>query len=426
MNDARLGQTAVADAPATERRRGLSAYQPPPSSASQARKRKNKEGSASKPLGSSTLNEAGSQASVYKRPDFPTLLRGRFLKARLFMREDEEGVDDTTRGILETLEVESHNSPAERRYEADVLQKIMGRLAIKNEVSVITELHDVVCPSAERLAAIYYTDKRLHPTYKRFGELRDEGWTKAPQLITGCPDPKPDYCVGFNDMAFSDEELDILAAAPGIMSSFTASDNIYFPFLTCEAKSPREAIAYAENQNAYAMLVAISSTIDLFRAAKMERSAHRKVLGFSISYNDKTAVVDAYYPVIAGARLAIYRTRRFIMAISPGASDMWRSWRFVRNIYEVWAPKHLKGLKMAINSLKFTINVDGRGSRESQTPTPSESAHRGLQQLDLRSPTPQAGRADSVSVFSDQSRRRRAMTAPLGGDSPKRQKTAMV
>ncbi|KAB2573767.1 hypothetical protein DBV05_g7591 [Lasiodiplodia theobromae] len=339
----------------------------------------------------------------------------------------EKGVDTSTQDLLKSLEAKSHDPPNEPQYDdAEALEALVTGLSSKNEVMVIHELHDLVCPPAERLHAIYFEDERLSTIYKKFVDYRDEPWTQPSQLIAGFPDPKPDYCVGFNDEAFDEVELYVLATVPNIMSSFTAAGNIYFPFLTCEAKAPKEWVKYAENQNAYAMMVAVSSTFDLFQAAGMEHSVHRKVLGFSISYNDSVVVVDGYYPVVTGQGLSIYRTRRIKMSIPPTDSDTRRSWRFVRNIYEVWAPQHLASLKKAIKAVQSIGNVAGSGSRGSQTPTPSEATHRRLQQLGLQSSRPQAARVDNDSVSSNQSRAGGVPIGPPDSVAPKRHKTAAV
>lgn len=338
----------------------------------------------------------------------------------------EKGVDKANEDLLNSLETKSHDPPNEPQYDAKALQMLLEGLSNKNEVMVIHELHDLVCPPAERLSIIYSEDKELGPIYKTFVDYRDEPWTKPPQLIAGFPEPKPDYCVGFRHDVFDDHEQDVLATLPNVMRSFMTAGKIYFPFLTCEAKSTKDLVKFAENQNAYAMMVAVSSTFDLFRAAGKEQSVHRKVLGFSISYNDRTVLVDGYYPVVTGRGLSIYRTRRLQMFIPPTDSDTRRSWRFVRNIYEVWAPQHLQDLKDAIKAAQSISRVAGSGSRGSQTPTPSEATHRRLQQLGLQNPGPQAARIDNNSVSSDQSRAGGVMIQPSDGLSPKRQKTAAV
>lgn len=426
MNSAQPGQTAVADAPAIQPLRGTPAYQPAASIASQMRAPGQKKGSVAKTTPASTRDDTGSTSYVYKRSNFPHKLECMSVTVQLFMKEydesiDETGVEDSTRDLLEKLKAESHDPTTDERYMNQVLRQTIERLQFKNEPYVIAELHDLVCPPAERLSGVYDRDVELRSTYRLFVDARNESWTKASRLLDRFPAPQPDYCVGFGSRAFLAPEWALLATVPSNSSNFAVTDYMHFPFLTCEVKSHKESISVADKQNAYSMMVAVSSTVDLFRAAKMERSVHRKVLGFSISYNNKNVVVDGWYPVIVGQCTEIYRTRIHDFTIRAGSADRWQSWHYVRNIYEVWAPEHRARLRVAIDSLKLTINMAGLRNRDEQTPTPSESAHRGLEQLGLQSPRPQAGRADSVSVFSAQSRRRRAVTAPLGGDaSPKR------
>ncbi|KAL1621022.1 hypothetical protein SLS56_009385 [Neofusicoccum ribis] len=445
MAEARSGQTAALDAPRNdnlsgeitiegtteiESMRGPPAEQPFSSQRPRRSRRKNQDDPAANVSGSSTAQETGSVSGPYKKPNFTALLEvGSSTKVQLFMNEytevlDTKGVDDATRDLLKGLKAESHLPGTEERYQEEVLQLTMEQLEFKNEPYVVAELHDLVCPPVERLSHIHDRNIELRGRYKLFVDQRNEGWTKAPQLLAGFPSPKPDYCVGYRRRAFTREELALLATVPSSRSSFAVTDHMYFPFLTCEVKSHKEPISIANRQNAYSMMVAVSTAVGLFRAAKVEQSVHRKVLGFSISYDHKNVVAFGYYPVIDGPCTEIYRTCILDFTITSGGSTKWHSWHFVRNVYEVWAPAHLDRLRAAIELIKTTAYVARDGSRDKLTPTPSESANRGLQQLNLKSPRPQQlAREDSGSVASEHSRRRRAASAPAGADaSPKRRK----
>ncbi|OMP85186.1 hypothetical protein BK809_0000286 [Diplodia seriata] len=327
------------------------------------------------------------------------------------MSEDfnEEGPEAKSKALLEKLKEESYDPSADERYKAGVLRVKLGKLAIKNERNVVHTLHDLVCPAAEDLAAVNNGDAKLRATYKLLIDLWDEPWIHAPRPLEGYAAPQPDYCVGFVRQAFSAEQWRLLDRVPGIAA---ATDYMHFPFLTCEAKSPKEQIFAAENQNAYNMMVTVSTTVKLFRAAKREMSVHRRVLAFSISYNSTNVSLNGYYPIIVGPRTEIYCTDILDFAISPGAPATWQSWHFVRNIYEVWAPEHLNHLRRAINSLKDTVK-----DRDEATPTPSESANLGLQQLGLQSPAPHAVQSENPSVCSNPERVKRAETEPPMGSS---------
>ncbi|KAL1615856.1 hypothetical protein SLS56_011641 [Neofusicoccum ribis] len=393
MSDTQPGRTAIWDTTTTESMRSTPTHQPTAPIASRELEWKNTASSIRSSTASSTEQEAGSTNSIYKMEDFRSRLEDGSLMVQLFMNRysegiDEESVEDTTRKLLKTIKKEHHDPPADTHYEPEALGLTMEQLQFKNKDYVIAELGDLVCPPAKRLFAIHHGDSKLHKTYKLFADNRNEVWAKAPQLRDGFPNPRPDYCVGFCDKAFSPDELDLLAVVPGIPSSFLSMDDMYFPFLTCEAKSSNEPIFLAENQNAYSMMVAVSSTIELFKAAKMQKKVHRRVLGFSISYDNRYVVVNGYYPVFAGQRLKIYRTQICHFVISPKASEKWQSWHLVRNIYEVWAPEHLEHICMAINSLKLTIDVAGLRNGDVCTPTPFESGDFDSQQLGLQEAGP--------------------------------------
>lgn len=445
--------------------RGKPALQPdrPASNASRMRSRRASRQSFT-PDSNDLAASNGSSSKVYTAPDFRAQLEKGYYGVRLHMdeAEEDEGPTDENEAFLNTLRETSYDTPADERYMPQVLSERLKRLENKNEVTVTHCLHDLACPGAEDLAALNVKNKGLREKYTLLVDHWNERWQHMAQLMPGFPQPQPDYCVGFARKAFSLDELDRLSTVTKTTSGFTATAYLYFPFLTCEVKSHKAPIYETDNQNAYSMMLAVTAIVDLFRAAKMEESVNRQVLGFALCYNHMNIRLDGYYPIIAGARTDIYRKNLYHYQLSPSTAAVssnsnttWQSWHFIRNIYESWAPKHLEHLRHAINSLDITAintaraalglignNNNNINTRDSATPTPSESANTGLKNLDLQSsaPHPQQQQvpppepepepepvSDNVrSVHSGNQRRtkRTAIAAPAEGDltSPKRQR----
>ncbi|OJD29984.1 uncharacterized protein BKCO1_680004 [Diplodia corticola] len=421
--------------PMIENMRGRPALQPDSSISSRAtahrRLQGNKKSSAPKSnnASSSTPKESGSSNADYKAHGFRAELEKGDQGVQLFLHEycndeedEESGVDDATEALLNRLHEQSYGPLADYRYQTDEFRMRLEKLEDKNERGVVRTLDELICPAAEDLAALTYRNTKLRPTYRKLVDLYSEPWVKTRSPLTGFKHPQPDHCVGFLRQAFSEPEWGLLDRVPEVTAA--ATDTMHFPFLTCEAKSSREHLFYADNQNAYSMMVAVSSAVRLFRAARMEASVHRKILAFSISYNNKHVSLDGFYPVIAGSRTGIYRKRIFELLISPGSSSRWQSWYFVRSIYEVWVPEHLNHLRAAINSPKLAVDLSRVPGRTSATPSPSDSAVR-LQQLELQSPAPIGAPSDNLSEYNSRDRVRRAVTEPPVSDmNPKKLRTA--
>lgn len=111
------------------------------------------------------------------------------------------------------------------------------------------------------------------------------------------------------------------------------------------------------------MMLSDYALLDLFRGAHREQSLHREILGFSVSYDHELVHVYGHYPVIHGSRsddmVDIFQTEVCAMQVSPkDLVNRWKSWNFVRNIYEIWAPKHLERLSAAIDNLDSDWGID--------------------------------------------------------------------
>ncbi|KAF4536853.1 uncharacterized protein LTHEOB_11860 [Lasiodiplodia theobromae] len=251
-------------------------------------------------------------------------------------------------------------------FESMPLRLLLRRIDEKSEPGIMQNLQDLVCPVVAKLAALHFNDDRLGATYDLLDDLWEEQWIKLPTVLPGFRGPKPDYCVGFALSAFTEDrknKIDIIASEN---KALRPTDLVYFPFLTCEAKSWQQSIDFAENQNGHNIFVAVLAMVELFRMANMDVSG--QILAFSISFNHSLVYMHAYYPIINGEKTNICRHSLGTFLLSPGENpDSWRSWRLVRNVYEMWAPDLYNRLCEAIDAVKLD---EGAAAPD---PTPSES-----------------------------------------------------
>lgn len=336
-------------------------------------------------VASSQETQKKSKPLVYDTPKFRRTLEDGFGDVRCIFNNytlrQPEGKKDTGPSPASeewrTRLVKEDNKalPEDYRFKDDAsFREKLDRLERmnKNEVTVIHSLHNLVCPPAEDLAD-QYTEDPLGDSYCLLADNWNEKWGCKLELLGTKVSPRPDYCVGFSRRAFDDLfdridkwDVDEHRLAPTLW--------MYFPFLTCEAKSYQESIQYAHNQNALSMTLAISGVVDLFRAVRSEGSIDREILGFSVSYNHTGASVYGHYPTLNGAKTAIYRTNICKLEFAS-CSDRWAAHKVVRRIYEDWAPMHFRRLYEAV--MKIPPDAPPRAGsmlrtnmRDSATPTP--------------------------------------------------------
>ena len=126
-------------------------------------------------------------------------------------------------------------------------------------------------------------------------------------------------------------------------SFFVATYRMYFPFLTCEVKCGAAALDVADRQNAHSMTIAVRSVIELYRAVKREKELNREILAFSISHDHRSVRIYGHYAVIDDNQTPFYRHPIKTLDItSEEGKDKWTTYKFTKNVYDVWMPTHLK------------------------------------------------------------------------------------
>lgn len=98
----------------------------------------------------------------------------------------------------------------------------------------------------------------------------------------------------------------------------------------------------------------------LFQLVGREKELHREINGFSISHNDEDVRIWGHYAVIHGKDVKFYRhlISKFIFAPSGEGDQRWKAHKFVKNVYDLWLPKHFDRTCSVIDMLPADLNFD--------------------------------------------------------------------
>lgn len=274
----------------------------------------------------------------------------------VYLVASEEGIADSSERLIRDLLENDQPIPKGTIFDDDVFSDACRNLSGgQNEARIIQDVSRLIVPSAETLAL---RAKHL----KHLAESVNAGWNNAIAL-TGVR-PQPDYAVGFQRTAFTKDQLTKLSPLigdfiQGDLSFFMATYYIYFPFLTCEVKCGDVGLDIADRQNAHSMALAVRAVVELFRAVKREAEVHRQVLAFSVSHNHRSVRIYAHYPEIHGKDTTYYRhlIHDFNFTVLNG-KEKWTTYRFIRNVYDIWSPMLLRMVCSAIDQLPSDLNFD--------------------------------------------------------------------
>ncbi|KAM0127296.1 hypothetical protein ACHAP3_008864 [Botrytis cinerea] len=289
---------------------------------------------------------------LYTRPGYETVLATK----GSFMGKCELGITDDSKRLCQTFLTAAQPIPQDTLFRDDLFEETCESVRSRNEAMAVRDISPLICPSAQNLRI--YGAKHLKPLI----ESVNEGWNNA---ISFCgPRPQPDYSVGFGRSAFTVDQLEKLKpfvreVADTSTSHFMATWQMYFPFLTCEVKCGAAALDVADRQNAHSMTIAVRGMIELFRLVKREKELHREILAFSISHDHSTVRIYGHYALIDGSKTAFYRhpIKKFDFTSEEG-KDKWTSYKFTKNIYDIWIPTHLKRICSVIDELPPDLNFE--------------------------------------------------------------------
>ncbi|MCJ1337733.1 hypothetical protein MMC09_003016 [Bachmanniomyces sp. S44760] len=283
---------------------------------------------------------AAAKSAAYKNIGYETALNS--MNSFLNDSEAKTVVEDLK--FCKELLVANYPTPKESMFNDDRFENFLQMLHDRSEARIYLHLHPLVVPSAEILFAEGLT------TQRDLIEGYNDAWTKAIPFFR--PRPQPDHTVGFRISAFNQEERWKLDPILNVANYYAARDDIWFPFFTSEVKCGNGGLGIADRQNAHSMTTAISGVVELFRKVGRLMELHRRILGFSISHDNDAVRIFGHYPEINGGTTAYYRHEivSFLFRGEQG-KNKWTTYQFTRNVYEVFAPAHLKRIKSAVNQL---------------------------------------------------------------------------
>ncbi|TGO84589.1 hypothetical protein BPOR_0488g00080 [Botrytis porri] len=272
-----------------------------------------------------------------------------------FMDESDLGITKTSQHTYLNLLDAEQTVPTDSLFRDDIFKRTCRGITNRNETRIIRDISLLIVPSAETLAK-YGTD-----SLNILIESVNEGWNNSDPLTS--IRPQPDYSVGFRREAFTKEQLNKLTPYIGNFlngdhSLFMATYYMYFPFLTCEVKCGSAALDVADRQNAHSMTLAVRGIAELFKYVGREMEVHREILAFSISHDHTSVRIYGHYPVIEkGKDITFYRhpIHKFDFTALNGR-EKWTTYKFTKNIYDLWMPSHFKRICSAIDAIPADLD----------------------------------------------------------------------
>ncbi|KAK5936441.1 hypothetical protein PMZ80_011322 [Knufia obscura] len=282
------------------------------------------------------------------------------LQGRLRAREESKLF---CRSLLQS----TYPEPQHTAFPLPEFLSVWQRVQRRNEARVYRDLTPLLVPSPELLWA------SGHQELEHVAEEISVEWTRCKTL--GGPRPKPDLAVGIAPSAFDEEEKAKLKNHTAFERATLFTDNIYFPFLLCEAKCGDEGISRADRQNIQSSSVAVNAIIQLYRAVDEIKVADLsgQILVFSVSHDNLLVKLYGHFAIIDGDKVAFYRypVASFVLNFEESQGRK-RTHDFVREIYHTFYPAHLKRIRDALAamedprnmSMTSTMSIEEDGSQE--------------------------------------------------------------
>jgi hypothetical protein len=301
------------------------------------------------------------------------------------MDDHELGISAESERLCQQLLSEPQETPSHTLFSNDALfEKTCKRLKGETETKILRDIGQLIVPSAEILA-----DKGANHL-AGLRETTDECWARAMPFfnpessnlgsdasIYSGPRPQPDFGLGFDRSAFSLEQLQHLEPPiggpdniPTGDSVFAATYQMHSPFLTSEVNCGNGGLDVADRQNAYTHAIILGDLCTLFRFVGRLEELDREIATFSISHDDEQVRIWGHYVAIEGINIKFHRhlISKFIFAPSGEGDQRWKAYKFVRNVYDLWLPKHFERICSAIDMLTFDLSPEG--SERDVSPSP--------------------------------------------------------
>ncbi|OAG34437.1 hypothetical protein AYO21_11389 [Fonsecaea monophora] len=303
-----------------------------------------------------SIASTDAKSNFYSSPAFPTLLE----QHGTYMKDSASGLDAEELEFCQGLLSTSVPHPPNSMLDDAVFMAFSELTHNKSEQWLVKNMHSHLFPAPELLAI------RGHKEFEDLGliEACSDMWLRSIFPSYGkCP--QPDSTIGFKWEKFSRKEVLKLGITIGAPSKYMARDDIFFPFITREAKCDKQPLDIADRQNVYSMSVALDGVIDLFRRAGQLEELNGKALGLSMSYDNNTVRIYAHHVVTKPQEsqcqtlqqlpnLSTVKYRTIIGEVSlskDGGKDRWQPYDFFYNACLKFSGRHLQRIKMAIERL---------------------------------------------------------------------------
>jgi hypothetical protein len=280
-----------------------------------------------------------------------------------YMMDSEQGISDKSKKQIAILLNSEQEPPQDSSFSDTLFSRTCQSVVDRNEARINRDITPELVPSAEKLA------HRGAQKLACLVESTNEGWSNSIPLTN--PRPQPDYSVGFKRGAFSEGQLEKMAPMignriAGDQSKIMATYLIYFPFLSCEVKCGSTSLEEADRQNAHTATLAVRGVVELFMVLKRELEIDRKILAFSVSHDHRQVRIYGHYADFKEGDAKYYRhTIRTFDFTELDGKEKFTSYRFVKNVYEIWMPQHFSMICSAIDQLPAYSNPDVASLQES-------------------------------------------------------------
>lgn len=313
------------------------------------------------------------KSAVYKDPSYEPFLA----ENGSFLDESSQGVledsIDQSRALLRIQQIVPSDSAT--LFRDDVFFAAVGKLRNRNEARVINDIARLMVPSAETLVIFGAVDLDMIIVGL------NERWNESVPLTQTARRPQPDFTAGFRRTAFSTGQLKKLEPLIGnvyasrkMSSLLLATWRMYFPCFTCEVKCGQGGLDIADKQNANSMTLAVRGLVKLFRLVNRETELHRRILGISMSHDDKSVRIYGHYPIIDKEQTTFYRHKiESFDFTGDGGKEKWTAYRFTVNVYRTFMPAHHRLICSAIDALPVGSKIGAspvtQGDRENESET---------------------------------------------------------
>lgn len=140
----------------------------------------------------------------------------------------EAAISDESKQLCITLIDAKYEPPKNSLFEENLFWKVTNGVRSRNEPRVVRDIVPWLTPSAELLFM------RGVLELEDLTEEIQTDWTRCVPLAG--PSPRPDFTVGFQSSAFTDDELQKLKCYSAPEKPALVTEHLYFPFLVCETK----------------------------------------------------------------------------------------------------------------------------------------------------------------------------------------------